>query len=231
MDGNGRWARQRGLPRLAGHRAGTDNIHRLVRAVIENGIPYLTIYAFSTENWNRPAGEVRGLFRILDEVIDREAKALHEQGVQILHLGSLEGIPGPLQRAIRHAIALTKNNQRMVLSVAFNYGGRREILEAVRRLLREGLPPDALTEEVFAAHLTTGGLPDPDLIIRTGGEVRLSNFLIWQAAYSEYYATPTLWPDFGPDDLAVALSEYAKRQRRYGALASGDSEPPGAGQP
>ncbi|MBI3953843.1 MAG: di-trans,poly-cis-decaprenylcistransferase [Chloroflexi bacterium] len=218
MDGNGRWAHQRGLPRLAGHRAGTDNIKRLVRSVLELGIPYLTIYAFSTENWNRPLEEVQGLFGILREVIDREVRALHEQGVQIRHLGRTEGIPTGLQRAISRATELTKANRRLVLAVAFNYGGRREILDAVQRLVAAGLPPAAVTEETFAAHLSTAGLPDPDLIIRSGGEVRMSNFLIWQAAYAEYYATATLWPDFGPEDLAAALRAYCQRQRRFGGL-------------
>ncbi|MSQ33472.1 MAG: di-trans,poly-cis-decaprenylcistransferase [Dehalococcoidia bacterium] len=225
MDGNGRWAQQRGLPRLAGHRAGTENIHRVVRATLERGVPYLTIYAFSTENWSRPREEVRGLFGILAEVIHRETSALHKQGVQIRHLGSLEGLPAPLRGSIVEAIELTKANRRLVLAVAFNYGGRREIVAAVQRIVREGLSPEEITEELVSARLSTDGLPDPDLIIRTGGEVRLSNFLIWQAAYSEYYATPTLWPDFGPEDLAEALAAYCQRQRRFGGLAGPPTQP------
>ena len=219
MDGNGRWAQQRGLPRLSGHQAGTENIHRLVRAILERDIPYLTVYAFSTENWSRPQEEVTGLFEILRAVIHREAQALHEQGVQIRHLGSLEGVPDRLRRAILEAIELTKANRRLVLAVAFNYGGRGEIVAAVQRIVREGLSPEEVTEKAIATHLSTDGLPDPDLIIRTGGEVRMSNFLIWQAAYAEYYATPTLWPDFGPEDLAAALAAYCQRQRRFGGLA------------
>lgn len=225
MDGNGRWAQRRGLPRLAGHRAGTENIRRLVRSVLEQGIPYLTIYAFSTENWSRPQEEVHGLFGILREVIDREAQALNEQGVRIRHLGRTEGLPSSLKRAIQAATELTRDNRLLTLSVAFNYGGRREILDAVQHIMRAGIAPDQLTEEVLSSYLGTGGLPDPDLIIRTGGEMRLSNFLIWQAAYAEYYSTATLWPDFGPPDLAEALSAYRQRQRRFGGLKTPPQHP------
>jgi len=218
MDGNGRWARERGLPRLAGHRAGTENIRRIVESCVEAGIEVLTLYAFSTENWQRPAEEVRGLLHLLGEVIERETAELHRNGVRILHAGSLEGVPETLAQRIRDAVALTRENTRLTLNVAFNYGGRAEIVHAVRRLISEGVRPEEVTEERLSRALYTGGLPDPDLIIRTAGEMRLSNFLLWQAAYSEYYCTPVYWPDFGRDHLFQALSDYARRQRRFGRV-------------
>jgi len=221
MDGNGRWAREHGLPRLEGHRAGTENIRRVLEACSEFGIKILTIYAFSTENWGRPQAEVRGLMRILEEVIDREVKNLHKNGVQLRHIGQLEGISQRLQRAVRDAIELTKENDRLILNVAFNYGGRSEILDAVRRLMGDGISPQELSEELFERYLYTAGLPPPDLIIRTGGEMRLSNFLIWQAAYAEYYSTPTYWPDFDKEELYKALLAYSQRERRFGLLREG----------
>ncbi|MDO8472582.1 MAG: polyprenyl diphosphate synthase [Dehalococcoidia bacterium] len=218
MDGNGRWARMRGKPRLAGHRAGTANLRLVIEGFAKYGIKYLTLYAFSTENWTRPRAEVRGLFRILSEVIDREARFLHEKGVMLRHLGTLEGLSPAMQDRVCRALNLTKDNTGMVVSIAFNYGGRAEILEAVRKIIAEGLRPQEVDEAAFSARLYTSGLPDPDLVIRTGGEVRLSNFLLWQTAYSEYYATPTFWPDFGKDDVEKALLAYSQRQRRYGGL-------------
>ncbi len=218
MDGNGRWARARGLPRIAGHRAGTDNLRRVLEACAEYGVKILTIYAFSTENWGRPKDEVRGLIHILEEVIQREVRDLHKNGVQLRHVGRLEGISERLKRQVREAIELTKNNDRLILNVAFNYGGRAEILDAVRRIVAEGIDPDTLDEELFSRYLYTAGLPDPDLIIRTAGEVRLSNFLIWQAAYAEYYATPTYWPDFDKKELYKALRVYSQRERRFGLV-------------
>jgi undecaprenyl diphosphate synthase len=219
MDGNGRWARERGLPRLAGHRAGTENLRRVIRACVEFGIKILTIYAFSTENWGRPEAEVRGLLSILEQVIDSELDELHQQGVQLRHLGRLEGLSPQLQEKVRRAIELTKNNDRLILNVAFNYGGRDEILQAVRRLIADGVRPEEVTEALFTRYLYTAGLPDPDLIIRTSGELRVSNFLIWQAAYAEYYATPVYWPDFDKEELRKALVEYSRRQRRFGVLS------------
>ncbi len=221
MDGNGRWAREHGLPRLEGHRAGTENIRRILEACSELGIKILTIYAFSTENWGRPRAEVRGLMRILEEVIDREVQNLHKNGVKLRHIGRLEGLPQRVQRAVRDAIELTKENDRLILNVAFNYGGRSEILDAVRRLMGDGISPQELSEELFERYLYTAGLPPPDLIIRTGGEMRLSNFLIWQAAYAEYYSTPTYWPDFNQEELYKALLAYGQRERRFG-LVRGD---------
>jgi len=218
MDGNGRWARSRGLPRLAGHRAGTENIRRILEGCVEHGIKILTLYAFSTENWGRPSAEVRGIMRILEQTIDRELQQLHQNGVQLRHIGRLEGISEELRRRVREAIELTKHNDRIILNVAFNYGGRTEIVDAVRRLVESEVDPDRLDEHLFSQYLYTAGLPDPDLIIRTAGELRISNFLIWQSAYAEYYATPTYWPDFNRDELDRALLEYNSRERRFGLL-------------
>lgn len=218
MDGNGRWAQQRGLPRTAGHRAGTENIRTILQAAVDFGIQYLTLFAFSTENWGRPAEEVRALMMLLEQVIDRELAELHAKGVRLRHLGRLDALPRKLQEKIQHALELTKDNTRISVNIAFNYGGRMEIVEAVRRMMREGVRPDEVTEEIMSRYLFTAGLPDPDLIIRTAGEMRLSNFLIWQAAYAEYYSTPTYWPDFGREELYKALLAYAQRERRFGLL-------------
>ncbi len=218
MDGNGRWARERGLPRIAGHRAGTENLRRILRACTEFGIKILTIYAFSTENWGRPKAEVRGLMSILEMVIDRELAELNASGVQIRHLGELDGLEPHLQRKIRHALDLTRHNDRLILNVAFNYGGRKEIVQAVRRIVAEGIPADAIDETVLSYYLYSAGLPDPDLVVRTSGEMRLSNFLIWQAAYAEYYTTPVYWPDFNEDELRKALLQYSQRERRFGLV-------------
>ena len=219
MDGNGRWARRRNLPRIAGHRAGAENLRRIITACAEFGIKILTIYAFSTENWERPEDEVRGLMNIFTRVLDQELKDLHRQGVCLHHLGDLNGIEPALQKKVRDALELTRNNDRLILNVAFNYGGRAEILHAVRQMLADGVSPDELTEELFSSYLFTAGLPDPDLVIRTSGELRVSNFLIWQAAYAEYVAAPEMWPDFGREELYAAIVEYSKRDRRYGGLS------------
>jgi undecaprenyl diphosphate synthase len=218
MDGNGRWARARGLPRMAGHRAGTENLRRVIEACGEFGIKYLTIYAFSTENWGRPADEVRGLMGIVEEVIDRELDELHRKGVQLRHIGQLEGIEPALQEKVRSAIALTRNNQRLILNVAFNYGGRDEIVHAIRAIVSDGVPAEEVDESLVHRYLYTADCPDPDLIIRTSGELRVSNFLIWQGAYAEWYVTPTFWPDFGREELLEALKEFALRERRFGRL-------------
>jgi undecaprenyl diphosphate synthase len=216
MDGNGRGARQRGLPRLAGHRAGTENIRRIVEFCVQQEIRYLTLYAFSTENWRRPDAEVQGLLRILGEVIERETPELDRQGVQIRHIGSLEGVPPELVAAIDYALRTTAHNDRLVLTVAFNYGSRAEIVEAVRRIAAAGTPPEAITEDLISAHLYTAGIPDPDLIIRTAGESRLSNYLLWQAAYAEFWFTPVFWPDFDDEVLYEALLNYSSRKRKFG---------------
>lgn len=218
MDGNGRWAQSRGLPRLMGHQAGVDNIRRILESCVTHGIRVLTIYAFSTENWNRPPEEVSGLMRLLGLTIQRQLNELNKNGVRILHSGRLEGINQQLQQQIRHALEVTQHNERVTLNVAFNYGGRAEIIDAARRVIADGINPADLTEELFSQYLYTSDLPDPDLIIRTGGEWRLSNFLIWQAAYAEYYTTPTYWPDFDENELYKALFEYNHRERRFGRV-------------
>ncbi len=217
-DGNGRWAEQRGLPRLEGHKAGAENMWRLIEHLNEYPIKYLTLYGFSTENWNRPEDEVSGLFRILEEIINKYTPEVHKRGVRLCHLGRLEELPHGLQRTINRAIELTKSNTGMTLNLAFNYGGRAEILDAVRRLVTEGITPSNIDEELFGKYLYTAGLPDVDLLIRTGDELRLSNFLLWQTAYSEYYFTDVLWPDFDKKDVEKALLTYSQRQRRFGRL-------------
>jgi undecaprenyl diphosphate synthase len=224
MDGNGRWATARGLPRLAGHKAGTENLRQIIRAAVEFEVKYLTIYAFSTENWRRPQDEVSGLMMIIEDVIERELAELHKQGVQLRHIGRLEGLRPQLIQKVKDAIRLTKNNHRLVLCIAFNYGGRDEITCAIRRLLADKVDPSTISEELVGHYLFTSGIPDPDLVIRTSGEMRISNFLIWQAAYSELYVTPTYWPDFDKDELRKAIIEYGCRERRYGKVTSNQIE-------
>jgi undecaprenyl diphosphate synthase len=218
MDGNGRWAQEKGLPRLSGHRAGTENLREVIEACAEFGIKYLTIYAFSTENWKRPKEEIQGLMRIFKTMLDRELKNLHENGVQLRHIGRLDRIDKELQDKVKEAIKLTKDNRTLILNVAFNYGGRDEILHAVKEIIKDGHKSEEITAEEFAKYLYTHESPDPDLIIRTSGEYRCSNFLIWQGAYAEWYFTPTYWPDFDRDELYQALVAYNQRDRRYGEI-------------
>ena len=218
MDGNGRWARQRGLPRLAGHRAGVENLRRVLRASVEFGVPIVTLYAFSSENWRRPVEEVRGLLNILRDALGKEVGELHKNGVQLRHVGDLTPLSDDLQEQIRAAVELTRNNDQLIANIAFNYGGRQEIVEAVRRIVQAGIPAEAVTEALIDEHLYTAGLPDADLIIRTSGEMRMSNFLLWQGAYAEYYSTPVYWPDFDKDELYTALKTFSQRDRRYGGL-------------
>jgi undecaprenyl diphosphate synthase len=218
MDGNGRWARQRGMPRHAGHRAGTENIRPILRECDALGVRYLTLYAFSTENWTRPTSEVRGLMLILSEFIDRETASLHAEGVCLRHLGSTDGLSGRLKRKVQYAVELTAQNRGLTLAVAFNYGGRADIIQAVRAMVAANIDPEEITEQTLAERLYTRGMPDPDMIVRTGGEFRLSNFLIWQAAYSEYYSTPIYWPDFDAGELRKAIHAFEQRERRFGGL-------------
>jgi undecaprenyl diphosphate synthase len=220
MDGNGRWAAQRGLPRLAGHEAGTENIRRITFKAGELGVRYLTLWAFSTENWRRPQAEVNGIMRILAGAIESETEELHKQGAQLRHIGDLSALEPTLQAAIRDAMDLTKNNVNLVLTLAFNYGGRQELVKAVQSIVAAGIAPEAIDEETICAHLYTAGLPDADLIIRTSGEHRMSNFLIWQAAFAELFFSPVYWPDFGPDQLAEALDDFARRERRFGDVTA-----------
>jgi undecaprenyl diphosphate synthase len=218
MDGNGRWAEKHGLPRLKGHQAGVEKIRPVIECLNEYQIKYVTLYAFSTENWERPEDEIAGLLRLLEETIDQEVPELHKRGVRIRHLGRLEGLPESSRQAINKAIELTKNNTGMTFSFAFNYGGRIEILDAVRHIIAEDILPEKIDENLFNRYLYTADLPDVDLLIRTGGELRISNFLMWQTAYSEYYFTDALWPDFDKKEVEKALSIYSQRQRRFGGL-------------
>ena len=218
MDGNGRWAKERGLPRLAGHRAGTENLRTIIRASAEFGIDYLTLYAFSTENWSRPRAEIDGLMHILSDVIDRELNELKEEGARLVHIGHLDGLSNTLQNKVRQAIEQTKHNQRITIVLAFNYGGRDEIIYAIKHMLRDGVDPKDVDAELVSQYLFTRDIPEPDLVIRTSGEKRTSNFLTWQSAYSEWYFTPTYWPDFNKERLQEALEDYATRERRFGGL-------------
>jgi undecaprenyl diphosphate synthase len=219
MDGNGRWALSRGLPRLAGHRAGVENLRRIITACVEFGVLHLTIYAFSTENWGRPREEVDGLLFILNEVLDRELDELNRQGVQLRHIGRLEGLSLSLQKKVRQAIDLTRNNQRLILNVAFNYGGRDEIVYAIQQMLADGVKAEEVDSDLVSRYLFTAGQPDPDLIIRTAGELRVSNFLLWQGAYAEYYAADVYWPDFDKEQFRLALERFAQRERRFGLVS------------
>jgi undecaprenyl diphosphate synthase len=218
MDGNGRWAKSRGLPRLAGHRAGTENLRRIIEACVEFGVKYLTIYAFSTENWGRPDEEVNGLMGIFDEVFERELRELHKQGARLRHIGRLDGLRESLRNKVVQGMEITKDNDRLVLNVAFNYGGRDEVVQALQAIIKSGVKAEDVTEEMISAHLYTAGIPDPDLVIRTSGEQRISNFLIWQAAYAEWVFPETYWPDFGRDQLLEAIQEFGRRERRYGRV-------------
>ena len=224
MDGNGRWALSRGLSRMAGHRAGTENLRRVIESCIEFGIKYLTLYAFSTENWGRPKEEVQGLMRILENVIDRELQELNDQGVQLHHIGRLDQLRPILRKKVIQAVTFTQHNTRLVLNVAFNYGGRDEIVCAVQHMIQDGVTSQEVNDELISKYLFTAGVPDPDLIIRTSGELRGSNFLIWQGAYAEWYFTPTYWPDFDREELHKALLEYSRRERRYGGVIQSNQD-------
>jgi undecaprenyl diphosphate synthase len=218
MDGNGRWAKKRHLPRLAGHNAGSENIRPVVKIFANYGVKYLTLYMFSTENWNRPRIEVAGLLSLLARKIDQETRAFHQENIRLVHLGRLDRLSQKLREKVLAAVELTKNNTGLTLCLAFDYGGRDEIVQAARRIASAGIPGDNIDESVFVRYLYSTDIPNPDLVIRTGGENRLSNFLLWQAAYSELYFTPVLWPDFGLKDVEEVLSEYKRRQRRFGKI-------------
>ncbi len=222
MDGNGRWAKQRGIPRLAGHRVGVDRIQQVLEILEDKGVEFVTLYAFSTENWNRPPEEVQGILELLLDALREQTRDLHEKNVKVVHLGKLDHLSPDLQDAVAQAQQLTRDNTGITLNVAFDYGGRDEILEAVRRIIREGVPPEEVNEELFGRYLFTAHSPDPDLVIRTGGELRISNFLLWQSAYSEYYHTTTLWPDLDARELEQALDSYSNRQRRFGNVTPED---------
>ena len=217
MDGNSRWARERLLPRVMGHKAGIESIRRVAEAADQRGVQILTLYAFSTENWSRPRDEVDALMSLFSETIRREVDELARRGIELRFSGRIHELSPALQEQMRQASDRTGVAARAILNIAINYGGRLEIIDAIRELAREGADLSNLDEATLAAHLYTRGLPDPDLVIRTAGEMRLSNFLLWQAAYSEFYSTPTLWPDFGGADFDEALAAYQRRVRRFGA--------------
>lgn len=232
MDGNGRWAVRRGLPRVAGHRHGVEAVRRVARAARDMGIEYLTLYSFSTENWSRPKAEIGELFSLLKLFVRRDLAELHQNNVRVLVIGERQGVPSDVLSLLLEAEKLTEANTGQKLVIAFNYGARTEIVAAVRRIAARAaagaLDPAAITAETIESELFTSDIPDPDLIIRTSGEKRLSNFLLWQAAYSEFVFTDTLWPDFGPDEFAAALAEFSMRKRRFGGLDAAGSRETGS---
>jgi undecaprenyl diphosphate synthase len=220
MDANGRWAEERGLSRSEGHRAGARAIRPVLERFAAHDIPIVTLFGFSTENWGRPRAEVQTILKLAREFIDDHLEEFAERGVQLRHLGRLDELPRPLKGRVVEAVKRTAGNDRMIVNIAFNYGGRADIVEAVRRLIAEGVPPEEITEESITCRLATAGLPEPDLLIRTGGDHRISNFLVWQVAYAECYFTEVRWPDFGAADVDAALLAYEHRQRRFGLVPS-----------
>lgn len=220
MDGNGRWARRRGMPRAYGHKAGVDNLLRIVRASAERGIEYLTVFAFSSENWRRPADEVSALMELMLVAVRKHLAELQRAGVRVCVAGERSGVAPAVLEAIAQAEAQTAGNRRMTLTVAFNYGGRWDLVQACRRLVASGMAAEAVDEAALAGQLALAHAPDPDLFIRTGGELRVSNFLLWQIAYAELYFSDCLWPDFDAEALDAALRDYAQRERRYGTVGN-----------
>ena len=224
MDGNGRWAKAHGLPRLEGHRAGTENLRQIIKGCAEIGVQHLTLYAFSTENWSRPKTEVDGLLTILETYLDKEVDELCAEGVRLHHIGRLGAMRESVRKKVEHSMEVTCSNTKLILHLAWNYGGRDEIVHAIQKMIRDGIPSKDVTEELVDRYLFTAGTPDPDLIIRTSGEMRVSNFLIWQGAYAEWYVTPTLWPDFTKEELFKAIEIYDQRDRRFGNISSSNNE-------
>jgi undecaprenyl diphosphate synthase len=229
MDGNGRWAQRRFMPRFMGHRSGMEALRKIVTACREIGIEYLTVYAFSTENWKRPENEVSYLMNLLVEYVGRELAELHSQGVKICTAGDIQGLPEICRQEIKNSCLVTSNNDKMTFTIAINYGSRNEILQAVKSIVTEAkngslTDIDDINEAFFADHLYSRGLPDPDLVIRTAGEQRISNFLLWQLAYAEMYVTEVLWPDFDQKELLLAIADYQKRVRKYGGLSETGAE-------
>ena len=220
MDGNGRWAKSKGKSRIFGHQAGTNNIRNIIEVFASLNVKYLTLFAFSKENWNRPNKEVSWLLELMFKTISKELSDLNANGVKIQHIGRLDRISSKLKKAIENGIELTKNNSRIVVNVAFDYGGRYEIIDAVKRIRLDNISPENITEQLFNKYLYTKDTPYPDLIIRTAGEMRISNFLLWQSAYSEYYYTDVLWPDFGRIEIEKSIKAYSERVRRFGKLES-----------
>jgi len=218
MDGNGRWAKQRGLPRIEGHRNGVKRVNEIIDTAVEIGLQAITFYTFSIENWNRPVTEVRALMRILDKYLRSEMNRLHKMNIIFRAVGNIEKLPENIKKLLSDFEGLTKNNTGLILSSALSYGSRAEIVAAVKKIIKKGIRSKEVDEKLFESYLYTAGIPDPDLIIRTSGEMRLSNFLLWQAAYSEFYFTETLWPDFGRNEFIAAINEFKGRERRFGAL-------------
>jgi undecaprenyl diphosphate synthase len=219
MDGNGRWATRHELSRNEGHREGAVSARRIIETLIDYKVPYLTLYVFSTENWDRPRNEIEGLFGLLEANLEMGMEVAMDKGVKILHLGKMEGLPTNIQNSVREAVEATSKNLNMTLTLAFNYGGRDEIVQSVKKIIASHVSPEKINIDIISKNLYCPGVPDPDLIIRTGGEMRLSNFLLWQSAYSEIYFTPVLWPDFRKRQLDRALISYGKRKRRFGGLS------------
>ena len=218
MDGNGRWAAERGLSRTEGHRAGTENIRRILQSFAAHGVRYLTLFAFSTENWERPTEEVNALIEILQEMIRAETRQLHEEGVRLMHIGRLDRLPDGVQKGIADAVEMTKDNDGITVALAYDYGGRSEMTNAIRSIVADGIQASQIDERLVSSYLYTAGMPDPDLIIRTAGEMRISNFLLWQAAYAEYYSTGVYWPDFDETEVDKAIAAYGQRRRKYGRV-------------
>ncbi len=220
MDGNGRWAVSRGMPRICGHQEGAKTVHDIVEACARLSIGYLTLYSFSIENWKRPADEVEGLMRLYAEYLVKERDELHENNIRLVQFGRRDNLPADVLRELDATADYCRHNTGLTLCLALNYGSRYEIVEAVRRLARKVATGEIVTEQIdesmFSDHLYSAGIPDPDLLIRTAGEYRISNFLLWQISYAEFYVTPVLWPDFGPQHLHTAIQDYARRQRRFG---------------
>lgn len=222
MDGNGRWAQQRGLPRLAGHEAGSKSIERCVQACIDSGVEYLTLYAFSSENWKRPALEVNGLMLLLEKFLNQKRDEMVREGIRLHHIGRIQELPSVCQRKLREVMDVTASNTKLHLVLAISYSGRTEIIDAVRSIVRDaaggGISEEEVTPELIDSRLNTAGIPDPDLLIRTSGEMRISNFLLWQLSYTEIHVTKKLWPDFQKEDFLAALEDYKSRSRRYGGV-------------
>ena len=221
MDGNGRWAAERGLSRTDGHRAGTENIRRILQSFAAHGVRYLTLFAFSTENWERPTEEVNALIEILQEMIRAETYQLHQEGVRLLHIGRLDRLPGGVRKGIADAIEMTRDNTRITVALAYDYGGRSELTNAIKSIIADGIQASQIDESLVSSYLYTAAMPDPDLIIRTAGEMRISNFLLWQAAYAEYYSTGVYWPDFDETEVDKAIAAYGQRRRKYGRVGGG----------
>jgi undecaprenyl diphosphate synthase len=222
MDGNGRWAKERGWPRLKGHEQGARSVQECLDACLEVGVEYLTLYAFSSENWKRPAIEVQGLMFLLEQYLGNKIEEMNENGIRFHAIGRLKELPVTVQERLQKAIAATAHNKKLTLTLALNYGSRNEIIDAVKAIAQKvahgTLDPNSISEELISKHLYTGGMPDPDLFIRTSGEYRISNFLLWQLSYAEITITPKLWPDFKKEDLLAAIEEYTSRERRFGGV-------------